>query len=116
LLSRVGAATAPKAVLAPPTGTDTIENGLGQLLAALDAARDERTGLSFVPRVMQQLIPHMQAAVAHQVLLTAARDERIELRPEGGLARLTEEELALCPPGPGGTRLSWARRLPASVT
>ena len=29
---------------------------------------------------------------------------------------LTEEELELCPPGPSGTRLSWARRLSSSVT
>jgi len=118
LLSRIAAlaAPAPKGAASPRSSTGIAENGLGQVLAALDATREERTGLSFVPRVVQQLIPHMHAAVAHQMLLTAARDELIELRPEGGLGRLTEEELALCPPGPGGTRLSWARRLPGSAT
>jgi hypothetical protein len=82
-----------------------------RLLAALDSTRDERTGLSFVPNIMTRLSPALPVAVAQEVLLTAARRELIELRPEGGLERLTPEELSLCPPGPGGTRLSWARRL-----
>jgi hypothetical protein len=116
LLGRAAALAGPARRAASPavgaTGAD--ENGISRVLAALDATREERTGLSFVPRLVQRLIPHMPAAVAHQVLLTAARDELIELRPEGGLARLTEEELELCPPGPGGTRLSWARRLASS--
>lgn len=81
------------------------------LLEALDATRDERTGLSFVPRVVERLLPSVSLAVAHEMLLQAARDERIELRPEGGLARLSSAELGLCPAGPGGMRLSWARRL-----
>lgn len=83
---------------------------LAQLLAALDAARDERTGLSFVPAIVQRLAAAMAVSAAHDALLSAARRELIELRPEGGLARLSSEELALCPPGPAGTRLSWARR------
>jgi hypothetical protein len=87
------------------------EQDLAPVLAALDATRDERTGLSFVPALMARLLPQMPVAVAHEVLLTAARKEVIELRPEGGLGRLSNEELRLCPPGPGGTRLSWARRL-----
>jgi hypothetical protein len=85
--------------------------GSASLLDALDATRDERTGLSFVPRVVERLLPSVSLAVAHEMLLQAARDERIELRPEGGLARLTGAELGLCPAGPGGMRLSWARRL-----
>lgn len=83
----------------------------GPLLDALDATRDVQTGLSFVPRVVERLLPRISLAVAHEMLLQAARDERIELRPEGGLARLTSAELELCPAGPGGMRLSWARRL-----
>jgi hypothetical protein len=84
------------------------------LLAALDATRDERTGLSFVPKLVTRLLPAMPLAVAQGVLLAAARRELIELRPEGGLNRLAPEELELCPPGPGGTRLSWARRVDGS--
>jgi hypothetical protein len=90
--------------------------GLGPVLEALDALRDKRTGLSFVPSLVQRLSSEMPVAVAHEVLLAAARQELIELRPEGGLARLTNEELGLCPPGPGGTRLSWARRLGGGVS
>src|SRR5690606_6161806 len=94
---------APRAGGAPPA--------TGALLDALDATRDAQTGLSFVPRVVERLAPSVSVAVAHELLLQAARDERIELRPEGGLGRLTSDELGLCPAGPGGTRLSWARRL-----
>jgi hypothetical protein len=84
---------------------------VASLLAALDATRDEQTGLSFVPKLVTRLLPAMPLAVAQSVLLAAARRELIELRPEGGLNRLAPEELELCPPGPGGTRLSWARRV-----
>jgi hypothetical protein len=80
------------------------------LLAVIDAVQDERTGLSFVPAVVRRLNRAMAVSAAHDLLLTAARREVIELRPEGGLGRLSSEELALCPPGPAGTRLSWARR------
>jgi hypothetical protein len=83
---------------------------LARLLAAVDAVRDERTGMSFVPAIVQRLSSDMAVATAQEALLTAARQELIELRPEGGLGRLSGEELALCPPGPSGTRLSWARR------
>jgi hypothetical protein len=93
---------------ASPSGTPV--DALARLLDALDAARDERTGLSFVPAIVQRLSPVMTVSAAHDALLAAARRELIELRPEGGLARLSAEELALCPPGPVGTRLSWARR------
>jgi hypothetical protein len=81
------------------------------VLDALDATRDVQTGLSFVPRLVQRLLSNVPLPVAHQMLLTAAREELIELRPEGGLGRLTSDELGLCPPGPAGTRLSWARSL-----
>jgi hypothetical protein len=118
LLGRAAALVGParEGTLAAPSGAAAGETGLSRVLAAIDATREERTGLSFVPRLVQRLIPNMPAAVAHQVLLTAARNELIELRPEGGLARLTEEELQLCPSGPGNTRLSWARRLASGVS
>jgi hypothetical protein len=93
----------------PPERSDA--GDFAPLLDALDATRDEQTGLSFVPRLVERLLPSVSLAVAHEMLLQVARDERIELRPEGGLARLTSAELGLCPAGPGGTRLSWARRL-----
>lgn len=80
------------------------------LMSALDAARDTRSGMSFVPAIVHQLSAAMPVSEALDLLMRAARRELIELRPEGGLGRLSEEELALCPPGPAGTRLSWARR------
>lgn len=100
---------APEARAAPPESSTSGQ--AGPLLDALDATRDEQTGLSFVPRVVDRLLQNVSLAVAHEMLLQAARDERIELRPEGGLGRLTSAELGLCPAGPGGMRLSWARRL-----
>jgi hypothetical protein len=103
---------APRSVAASPQASNAGSSGRsGSLLDVLDATRDARTGLSFVPRVVERLLPSVSLAVAHEMLLQAARDERIELRPEGGLGRLTNDELGLCPAGPGGMRLSWARRL-----
>lgn len=94
----------------PPSPARTPVDALAQLLAALDAEHDERTGLSFVPAVVRRLSSAMTVSAAHDALLSAARRELVELRPEGGLARLSAEELAQCPPGPAGTLLSWARR------
>jgi hypothetical protein len=111
-----GPASRPRALLrgaAPsataPRAADPLAS-LTRLLAAVDAVRDERTGMSFVPAIVQRLSSDMAVATAQEALLSAARQELIELRPEGGLGRLSGEELALCPPGPSGTRLSWARR------
>lgn len=99
--------TTPRAAPAAPAKA---ADPLAELLIALDAVRDTRNGMSFVPAVVQRLSAAMPVAEALELLLRAARRELIELRPEGGLGRLSEEELSLCPPGPAGTRLSWARR------
>jgi hypothetical protein len=87
------------------------EAALRSVVAAVDAARDGNTGLSFVPDIVRRLLPAMSVAVAREMLLLAASRELVELRPEGGLGRLTPEDLELCPPGPARTRLSWARLL-----
>jgi hypothetical protein len=87
------------------------EPALRTVLAAVGAARDGNSGLSFVPDVVRRLLPTMSVAVAREVLLLAASRELLELRPEGGLGRLSAEDLELCPPGPARTRLSWARLL-----
>ncbi len=65
-------------------------------------------GLSFVPDTVRALSAHRPSEV-HAAILEAARGGRIELQPDSGLDRLSPEELDLCPPGPRGTRLSWAR-------
>lgn len=84
---------------------------LGDVLAAVDATRDAKSGLSFVPAVVEKLAPRFDALAVGRLLLGAAQNDLLELRPEGGIARLSEAELALCPRGPHGTRLSWARRI-----
>jgi hypothetical protein len=87
------------------------DTALRSVVAAVGAARDGNTGLSFVPDIVRRLLPAMPAAVARDMLLLAASRELLELRPEGGFGRLTPEDLELCPPGPARTRLSWARLL-----
>jgi len=86
------------------------EGALSSLLSAVDATRDAQTGLSFVPSIVAHLRPSFTSDAAREALLTAANSGLLELRPEGGINRLSVEELSLCPPGPQGTRLSWARR------
>ena len=81
-----------------------------RLLSAVDATRDQQTGLSFVPAIVARLRPDLDPETAQAQLLAAANSGLLELRPEGGINRLSAEELSLCPPGPQGTRLSWARR------
>jgi hypothetical protein len=105
--ARAAGGPAPQAENAPPSS----ERALQSVVAAVDATRDGNTGLSFVPDVVRRLLPAMPAAVARNMLLLAANRELVELRPEGGLGRLTAEDLELCPPGPAQTRLSWARLL-----
>jgi hypothetical protein len=102
-------AVAPREAVAAPAAAPS-NDPLVVLLAALDAARDAGSGMSFVPAIVRGLSAAMPVSEALELLMRAARRELIELRPEGGLGRLSNEELALCPAGPAGTRLSWARR------
>ena len=83
---------------------------VNRLLSAVDATRDVSTGLSFVPAIVARLRQELDAQSVAAILLAAAGDGLLELRPEGGINRLSDEELSMCPPGPQGTRLSWARR------
>jgi hypothetical protein len=101
---------AAREVAARAPAASAVVDPLAALLAALDAVRDVGSGMSFVPAVVRRLSAAMPVSEALELLMRAARRELIELRPEGGLGRLSGEELALCPPGPAGTRLSWARR------
>jgi hypothetical protein len=101
---------AAREVAARAPAASAVVDPLAALLAALDAVRDVGSGMSFVPAVVRRLSAAMPVSEALELLMRAARRELIELRPEGGLGRLSSEELALCPPGPAGTRLSWARR------
>ncbi len=91
----------------PKSGLDS---PMTKLLSAVDATRDPRSGLSFVPAIVAKLHADLDAERVTAALLEAAQDGLLELRPEGGIGRLSPKELSLCPPGPQGTRLSWARR------
>lgn len=86
------------------------EATLERVLRAVDEAHDAGLGLSFVPRVVQLLGRELGVGTAKSALVEAASRGLLELRPEGGMARLSRAELELCPPGPQGTWLSWARR------
>ncbi|HEX4339023.1 MAG TPA: hypothetical protein VH062_24115 [Polyangiaceae bacterium] len=109
--------TPSKASVRAPAVLNTHEaDPLGLVLEAVDATRDEKVGLSFIPRVVDHLRPELGAATVQRVLLEAAGRGIVELRPEGGLNRLTADELELCLPGPQGTRLSWARRTEGTVS
>jgi hypothetical protein len=49
-------------------------------------------------------------AAASDASASTASAPPFALTPPAGLGRSSDEELAPCPPGPAGTRLSWARR------
>lgn len=85
------------------------------LLQAIDDERDERMGLSFVPDVVRRF-PKSAREQAKAALLALSKGGAVELRPEGGLGRLSAEELELSLPGPQKTRLTWARRADASAS
>jgi hypothetical protein len=97
-------------VAAGTQGRAPFGSPMNSLLSAVDATRDPRTGLSFVPAIVARLKAELDSARVSAALLEAARNGLLELRPEGGIQRLSREELLVCPPGPQGTRLSWARR------
>jgi hypothetical protein len=100
-------AGAPKNELESKAPGDVLE----RVFSAVDAALDERIGLSFVPRIVQLLQSELGGVDAvRSALAGAAELGLLELRPEGGMNRLSPAELELCLPGPQGTRLSWARR------
>jgi hypothetical protein len=88
---------------------------LPRVLRAVDSAKDASLGLSFVPTIVALLAPDLDRDAAKVALLEAASRGLLELRPEGGLGRLSETERLSCPEGPQGTRLSWARRTEASA-
>jgi hypothetical protein len=96
------------------TGPDRALRGAGlaeALRGAVLAARDEESLLARVPDVSRRLRDRATAEEVQGELLAAHRRGEIELRPEGGIGRLSEEDSVLCPPGPGGVRLSWVRLL-----
>lgn len=81
--------------------------GLDLRLLAL-SIRDRGTGLTFVPKLVA-LLKARGVKNPQALILEAAERGEVELRPEGGIQRLSKAELAASIPGPQGTRLSWLR-------
>jgi hypothetical protein len=75
------------------------------VVAAVERRLDS-CGLAFAPDVVRDL-----GEDGKQLLLAAARDGLVELRPESGLGRLSDLEIAACPKMTDGTPLSWVRPL-----
>lgn len=71
----------------------------------------DSVGMAFIPELVQavQELTGEDAPAIHEALRAAYQAQKIELRPESGLNRLSPEELARCIPGPRGSKLSWAR-------
>lgn len=78
---------------------------LNPVVAAVERRLDS-CGLAFAPDVVRDL-----GELGQQLLLAAARDGLVELRPESGLGRLSDLEVAACPKMSDGTPLSWVRPL-----
>lgn len=86
--------------------------GADPVSLVLDAVRrhaSPATGLAPVPAIARALgtrLPDVREA-----LLAAAAAGLVELRPESGVGLLAPADAALCPRGPDGWPLSWARAL-----
>lgn len=103
------------------SGTSRVSNRVTPTThgTAIDAAvrgailtlRDEDTALASVPAVSRKLRTSATATEIIQALLEGFKKGQLELRPEGGISRLSNAEIALCPKGAGGVPLSWVRLL-----
>lgn len=76
------------------------------LLGIIEATPAAVSGLVWVPTVLRGVADLDGARAA---LLRLDRAGAIELRPEGGLGRLSRADAALCPAAWDGTPLSWIR-------
>ncbi len=109
LLARLGAG-----VGALPTAPAPADASAGALLELLTRTAVELAethgGLASVPTLVRAV--GASTAAAHAALLEGHARGRFELQPESSMGRLDADDLALCLPGPGGTRLSWVRPIP----
>lgn len=85
------------------------------VVESLRRAVHPSVGLAFVPAAVEDALQRSGLPSATEAVKEMIRDLAvsgfIELQPESGLNRLTPREISLCPPGPHGTVLSWARFL-----
>lgn len=97
---------------AAPAGQGAAPAGLDAAAIVAEALRRLRPPvleLVRVPDLVRALEGRVALADVHRALLVADAAGAIELRPEAGGEFLDEAEARLCPPGPRGTVLSYAR-------
>lgn len=90
------------------TPSPPVSSQAPDLFVVMSALRGD-SGLVFLPALVEALGGESVRAAVHSALLAAADAGRVELRPESGMGRLSEHELAACIPGPEGAVLSWVR-------
>lgn len=122
LLKKVGAKGVPRtllredltSLLAPFVAAGRVPAAEGsrlRVIEALSRLADPVLQLVRIPALVRALVPDLPLAEVHRVLLAEADAGAIELRPEAGAEFLDPADAALCPAGPRGTVLSYARRL-----
>lgn len=79
-----------------------------EVISLIRARTDVRLGVAFVPEVVRGL-PASSFEAARTLLVELAREEKVELRPEGGFSRVSREDAELCPRGASGALLSYVR-------
>jgi hypothetical protein len=90
---------------------DAAADPVEMVVAAVRAHAGGASGLASVPQVAQALGDRMAGEAFRQALLGAAAAGLLELRPESGVGLLPLADAALCPRGPDGSPLSYARLL-----
>lgn len=77
----------------------------------IEGLKDLSTGdpIVFVPDLVRSVAARLTAEQAKSALLSLARRQRVELRPESASGLLAPVDAALCPPGAGGVPLSYVR-------
>jgi hypothetical protein len=94
---------------APAAPPPTAPAGAAIVAEALRRLEHPVLKLARVPELVRALDGRVAMADVHRALLDADDAGEIELRPEAGGEYLSPEEARLCPPGPRGTVLSYAR-------
>ncbi len=103
---RAGAATTGAPAQDPGESSGSL---LDRVTRATSELAAQHGGLAPVPLLVRSL--GASTASIHAALREGHARGLLELQPESSMGRLGAEELALCPPGPEGTRLSWVRPL-----
>lgn len=105
--------TAQLEPLREPAGVAAPDGDAAQsiVIESLKRLEDPRLKLVSIPELVRSLAGRLPAESIHRALESAAKSGAIELRPEVGGEFLKPEDKELCPPGPRGSVLSYARRV-----